>query len=133
VAHPASYPMGTKGTFLGGKAAGGETDHSPPSCVDLHLHSPNMNSWRGAKLKLHTYILLRALFLNIVKTCSSLSVRDEFSRPYKTTGKIMVLYILVSRLFDRWQEDERFWTERYQSFLESNVFLIFFVNVNLIC
>jgi len=45
----------------------------------------------------------------------------------------MVLYILVSRLFDRWQEDERFWTERYQSFLESNVFLIFFVNVNLIC
>jgi hypothetical protein len=40
-AHPASYSMGTKGSFPGGKA-----DHSPPSSaevnesVDLYLHSP---------------------------------------------------------------------------------------------
>jgi hypothetical protein len=27
--------------------------------------------------------------------CSSLSVRDQVSRPYRTTGKIIVLYILI--------------------------------------
>jgi hypothetical protein len=45
-AHPASYPMGTRGSFTGGKAAGVEADHSSPSsaevkeCVELYLHSP---------------------------------------------------------------------------------------------
>jgi hypothetical protein len=40
-AHPASYPMGTRVYFLGGKA-----DHRPPSsaeikeCVELYSHSP---------------------------------------------------------------------------------------------
>jgi hypothetical protein len=53
-AHPASYPMGTRGTSLGIKRPGREADHSPPSsakvkeCVELHLHSPNTPSWRGA-------------------------------------------------------------------------------------
>jgi len=52
--HPASYPMGTGGSFPGDKAAGREADHSPPSnaedigCVDLYLHSPNTSSWRGS-------------------------------------------------------------------------------------
>jgi hypothetical protein len=51
-AHPASYPMGTMGSFPGGKA-----DHSPASsaevkvCVELYLHSPSTPSWRGAQLK----------------------------------------------------------------------------------
>jgi hypothetical protein len=58
-AHPASYPMGTRGYFPGGKAAGREADHSTPSsaevkeCVDLYLHSPNTPSWPGAQLKKH--------------------------------------------------------------------------------
>jgi hypothetical protein len=54
-AHPASYPMGTKGAFsLGVKRPGSEADHSPPSsaevkeCVEIYLHSPNMSSWRSA-------------------------------------------------------------------------------------
>jgi hypothetical protein len=53
-AHLASYPMGTRGSFPGGKAAGVEADHSPPSsaevkeCVELYLYSPNMPSWHGA-------------------------------------------------------------------------------------
>jgi hypothetical protein len=48
-AHPASYPMGTRGSFPGGKA-----HHSPPSsaevkeCVQLYVHSPSTFSWRGA-------------------------------------------------------------------------------------
>jgi hypothetical protein len=49
-AHPASYPMGTGGSFPGGKAA----EHSPPSsaevkkCVELIPPFPNTSSWRGA-------------------------------------------------------------------------------------
>jgi hypothetical protein len=55
-AHPASYPMGTRGSFLRGKA-GSEADHSPPSSaevkewMELYHHSPNTPSWRGAQLK----------------------------------------------------------------------------------
>jgi len=42
--------VGTGSSFPGGKAAGTEADHSPPSsaevkeCVELYLHSPNMPS-----------------------------------------------------------------------------------------
>jgi hypothetical protein len=45
-AHPASYPMGIRGPFLGVKRPEREADHSPPSsadvkeCVELYLHSP---------------------------------------------------------------------------------------------
>jgi hypothetical protein len=35
-AHPASYPMGTGGSFPGGKAQPGRhADHSPPSSADV--------------------------------------------------------------------------------------------------
>jgi hypothetical protein len=50
-AHPASYPVGTRGSFPRGTA-----DHSPPSsakvkkCMELYLHSPNTPSWRDAPL-----------------------------------------------------------------------------------
>jgi phosphate starvation-inducible membrane PsiE len=40
-------------------------------------------------------ILLSILFSNTLNLCSSLSVRDQVSHPYKTTGKIMILYILI--------------------------------------
>jgi hypothetical protein len=40
-------------------------------------------------------ILFSTLFLNTFNLCSSFSVRDEFSHPYKTTGKIVVLHILI--------------------------------------
>jgi hypothetical protein len=53
-AHPASYPMGSRGSFPGGERPGCEADHPPPSsaeikeCVELYLHSRNTPSWRGA-------------------------------------------------------------------------------------
>jgi hypothetical protein len=56
-AHPASYPMGTRGSFPRSKAAGRETDHSPPSSaevkewLELCLHSTNKFSWRGTQFK----------------------------------------------------------------------------------
>jgi hypothetical protein len=34
-AHPASYPMGNRGSFPGGKAARREADHSPPPSAEV--------------------------------------------------------------------------------------------------
>jgi len=33
--HPASYPMGTRDSFPGGKVAGEFADHSPPSSAKV--------------------------------------------------------------------------------------------------
>jgi hypothetical protein len=44
-------------------------------------------------------ILLSILFSNL-SLCSSLSVRDQVSHPFQTTGKIIVLYILIFVFLD---------------------------------
>jgi hypothetical protein len=78
-------------------------------CSFLHSHvTPTL---------FHPNILLSTLFSNTLSLCSSLNVRDQVSCPYKTTGKVVVLYILMftffdSRLdFDSRLEDKRFWTK----------------------
>jgi hypothetical protein len=45
-------------------------------------------------IPLRTNILLSTLFSDIFSLCSSLDVRDKVPGPYKTTGKIIVLYIV---------------------------------------
>jgi hypothetical protein len=45
-------------------------------------------------------ILLNTLFSNTLSLCSSLNIRDQVLHPYRTTGKIIVLYILIFMLFD---------------------------------
>jgi hypothetical protein len=40
-------------------------------------------------------IILKTLFSDILNLCSSLSVRNAVSHPYKTTDKIIILYILA--------------------------------------
>ena len=50
-------------------------------------------------------ILLNTLISNTLSLRSSLSVGDQVSHPYKTTGKIIVLYILIFNFF--WLQTER--------------------------
>jgi hypothetical protein len=65
------------------------------------LHSPVTSSLFGPN------ILLRTLFLNILSLCSTLNVRNQVSHLYKTTGRIMILYILTFTFLDSRQEDKR--------------------------
>jgi hypothetical protein len=51
-----------------------------------------------------TYILLSTLFSNTLSLGFSFNVRDQVSHPYRTTGKIIVFYILIFMFLDSRQE-----------------------------
>jgi hypothetical protein len=67
-------------------------------------HSPVTSTLFGPN------VLLSTLFSNTLSLCSSLNV-GKVSHPYRTTGKIIALYILFFKFFDSRREDRRFWTE----------------------
>ena len=48
-------------------------------------------------------ILPSTLLSNILSLRSSLTVSDQVSHPYKTTGKIIVMYILICKFLDSWK------------------------------
>ena len=49
--------------------------------------------------------------LNTLSLCSSLNVRNQTLHPYKTRGKITILYILIFMFLDGNLEDKRFCTK----------------------
>jgi hypothetical protein len=67
----------------------GEEYKSRSSSLCSFLHLPVTSSLFGQN------ILLSTLFSNILSLCSFLSDRDQVSHPYKTTGKLIVLNILI--------------------------------------
>ena len=66
----------------------GEEYKSFSSSLCNLLHSPITSSLLGPN------ILLNTLFSNTLSFLSSRSVNDQVSHPYKTTGKITVLYVV---------------------------------------
>jgi hypothetical protein len=59
------------------------------------IQSPVTSSLLGPNIYLST------LFSNTLSLCPSLKVRDHVSHPYRTTGKIIILYIIFKFLDSR--------------------------------
>ena len=67
----------------------GEKYRSFSSSLCNLLHSPVTSSLLGPNM------LLNTIFSNTLSFLSSFNVSDQVSHPYKTTGKIIVLYMLT--------------------------------------
>ena len=92
--------------------------HISPLPLTCYMPCPSHSFW------FYYYIFLGILFSNILSLHSSLSVNDQVSHPYKTTEKIIVLYILIFIFLGSKLETKRFCTKWYQAFPDLNLLLI---------
>ena len=96
----------------------GEQYKSFSSSLCNPLHSPLTSTLLGPN------ILLNTMFSNTLSFLSSHNVNDQVSHPYKTTDKIIFLYILIFKFLDSNLEDKRFCTEWQQALPDLNLLLI---------
>ena len=94
----------------------GEQYRSLSSSLCSSLHSPVTSSLLGPN------ILLNTLLSSTLNLHSSLNVSDQVSHPYKTTDKIIVLYIFIFKFLDSKPEYKRFCTEWQQAFPDFKLF-----------
>ena len=83
----------------------GEGYRSLNSSIWSFLHSLVTSSLLGPN------ILLSPLFSNTLSLRSSLNVSDQVSHSYKTTRKIIILYVLIFIFLDSKLDDKRFSSE----------------------
>jgi hypothetical protein len=88
-----------------------EEYNSWSSSLCSFLHPPDTSALFGQN------ILLSILFSNTLSLCSSLNVRDQVSHPYRTTGKIIVLYIVIVTFSDNRQGRKGSGPNMYQAYL----------------
>jgi hypothetical protein len=68
-------------------------------------------------------ILLSTLFSKTFSLLSSPKARDQVSHPYRTTGKIIVFYMLLFTFLES-RQDIEFWTEWQHALIELILLLI---------
>ena len=90
----------------------GEQYRSLSSALCSFLHYVVTSSHLGPNIPLN------ALFSNALTLGSSHNFSDQVSHPYKTTSKIIVLYILNFKFLGSNLEDKRFCTELSQAFCD---------------
>ena len=90
----------------------GEEYKSFSSSLCNLLHSPVTSSLLGPN------ILLNTVFANTLSFLSSRNVSDQVSHPYKTKGKIIILYTLIFKFLDKLMIS----VEKWEVYIRMNCF-----------
>jgi hypothetical protein len=79
--------------------------HHPP-----WLDYPNY-TWQIVQATVTSSVLCPNILPSTLSLCFFHNIKDQVSDPYRTTVKIIVLYIQIFMFLDSRWEDKRFWTE----------------------